>query len=100
MEQEDLRYLDDGAQEAYMAFQRRFESDDWKSLIEWAESQAAQAASRQLAAQSWDQFLTARGTRTAYQEIINLETTIENQFKNLVDEARELQIAEAENGAE
>lgn len=100
MEQEDLVYLDDSAQEAYMAFQRRFESDDWKSLIEWAQEQAAQAASRQLAASTWDQVLVARGNRQSYMEIINLETTIENQFKNLVDEARELKIAEAEGDAE
>lgn len=100
MDQDDLRYLDDGAQEAYNAFQRRFESDDWKTLIEWAEEQAAVAASSQLAASSWDQVLVAKGKRLAYTDIVNLETTIENQFLNLVAEAKESQIAAAEEAAE
>lgn len=100
MDQDDLKYLDDGAQEAYNAFQRRFESDDWKTLIEWAEEQAAVAASGQLAATSWDQVLVAKGKRLAYMDIIQLETTIENQFLNLVAEAKEMRIAEDEGANE
>lgn len=99
MDQEDLVYLDDGAQEAYNAFQRRFESEDWKALTEWAEEQAARAATDQLAATSWDQVLIAKGKRMSYMDIIGLETSIENQFLNLVAEAKEMRIAadEAEN---
>lgn len=100
MEQDDLRYLDDGAQEAYNAFQRRFESEDWKTLIEWADEQASAAAASQLAATSWDQVLISRGKRLAYIDIINLETSIENQFLNLVAEAKEMSIAKDEEDAE
>ena len=96
MTQDDLQYLSPQAQEAYMAFVRRFESEDWKSLVEWAEEQAASAGARQLASQSWDQFLVSKGTRQAFQEIVNLETTIENQFTALVQEARVKEIAVAE----
>lgn len=100
MEQEDLVYLSDQAQEAYMAFQRRFESEDWKALVDWAMEQSASAAARQLAAQSWDHALVAKGNRQAFTEIVDLESTIENQFITLVAEAKEMKIAEAEEDNE
>lgn len=96
MEQEDLVYLSDQAQEAYMAFQRRFESDDWKSLIDWAKEQSTATSIRQLSAQKWDDVLIARGMRMAWNEIIDLEVTVENQFLTLVAEAKEQRIVEDE----
>lgn len=96
MEQDDLTYLSDQAQEAYMAFQRKFESDDWKATVEWAQQQAAQAASRQLASQSWDHFLVAKGQRLSYMELINLESSVENEFLSAVADARAKSIAEDE----
>jgi hypothetical protein len=100
MNEGDLVYLDDGAQEAYMAFQRRFETADWKAMVEWAEERATAAGVRQLAAATWDQTLLAKGARQAFLEIVNLETDVENQFISLVAEARELSISAAEGANE
>lgn len=96
MNQEDLIYLDNAAQTAYMAFTRRFESEDWKTMVEWAEERASAAGLRQLNATTWDQANIARGSRQAFQEIVNLENDVENQFITLVAQAKEAQIAEDE----
>jgi hypothetical protein len=99
MDQDDLALLSADAQQEYMAYQRKFESEDWKETVEWAKSQAAVHAARQLAAQSWEQFMIAKGQRLSYMDIINLEDAIENEALSAVDEARERSIAavEAEN---
>lgn len=88
MEQEDLVVLDYQAQELYMAYQRKFESEDWKQTVEWAKERAATNAVRQLAAKSWDDVNQAKGARNAFEEIIDLESATENHFLNLVAEAR------------
>lgn len=96
MEQDDLKYLSDTAQEVYMAYQRKFESEDWQQTVEWAKERAATCAARQLAAQSWESVQFAKGARSSFEEIINLETEIENQFLTAVAEAKAKQIAEDE----
>lgn len=96
MEQEDLVYLSDDAQEAYMAFQRKFESDDWNQTVEWAKTQIEMVKDRELSAKSWDQIMFARGSRFSYEEIVNLEASVENQFIELVRSAQARAIAEDE----
>lgn len=96
MEQEELVYLDAGAQEAYMAFQRKFESDDWIQTVAWAKTQIESVKERELSAKSWDQVIFNRGARSSYEDIVNLEASVENQFKELVHEAQAKQIAEEE----
>lgn len=96
MDQDDLVYLSDQAQEQYNAFRRRFESDDWKSMVDWAEERATSAAARQLAASTWDQALLQKGMRQAFQEIVNLEQAIEHEFESAVAEAKAQQIAQDE----
>lgn len=96
MEQEELVYLNGDAQEAYMAFQRKFESDDWIQTVEWAKSQIESVLDRERSAKSWDQVLFNRGARSSYEEIVNLEASVENQFKELVRAAQESRIAELE----
>lgn len=96
MDQEDLKYLSDQAQQDYMEYVRLFESDTWKSLIDWVKNKVTMAAARQLAAQSWDQAVQAKGARLALEEIINLELEIENEAKASVEDARAKEIAEVE----
>lgn len=97
MDQDDLKYLDDNAQQLYMAYQRRFESDDWKELIAWAENEATKCSVRQLMAVNWEAVLTCRGERKAYDGIIGLEVATENEFKAMVEDAKSLLIAEVES---
>lgn len=96
MEQDELKYLSDQAQEVYMAYQRKFESDDWQQTVEWAKERAASCAARQLAARSWEEVQFAKGARSSFEELINLEAEIENQFKTLAAEAAAKLIAEDE----
>lgn len=96
MDQEDLATLSREQQEVYMAYQRKFESEDWKETVEWAKGQAAMHAARQLAAASWDSFQVAKGQRLSYMDIINLESAIENEFLTVVAEARAKLLAEVE----
>lgn len=100
LEQDDMMILSDEAQEAYNAFQRRFESDDWKALVEWAKDNAAECMARQLVASKWDDVLLCRGEARAYSNIVDLETSTENQFLALVQEARAKEIAEVEGDNE
>ncbi len=96
MEQEELIYLSNDAQEAYMAFQRKFESEDWIQTVEWAKTQIDLVKDRELSAKSWDQVMFNRGARYSYEEIVNLEASVENQFKELVRAAQATAIAEDE----
>lgn len=100
MQQDDLRYLDSEAQQLYMAYQRRFESDDWKELIEWSVEEHTKCVARELVASKWEDVVMCRGERRAYQNIINLETSVTNQFNSLVDRAKELEIAAVEGDNE
>lgn len=100
MEQDDLIYLSNDAQEAYMAFQRKFESDDWIQTVEWAKTQIEMVKSRELSAKSWEHVLFNRGARSSYEEIVNLEASVENQFLELVERAKAAKIAEDEGEAE
>lgn len=100
LDQEDMQFLSDDAQEAYNAFQRRFESEDWKALVEWAQDNANQCMARQLVATKWDDILLCRGEARAYSNIVDLETSTENQFLALVHEAQSKAIAEVEGDHE
>lgn len=93
MEQDDLAVLSDQQQETYNAYRRIFESDAWYSLMEYVKQQSAFSAARQLAAQSWEHFLIAKGERLSYTEIANLETAIENENLTLVAELRAQRLA-------
>lgn len=96
MEQDELAVLSHQAQEMYNAYQRRFESDDWKSTVEWATEQVSKAAASIINASKWDDVVFARGSMTAYQSFVNLEADIENQFKSLAEEAKGQEMLEAE----
>lgn len=100
LDQEDMQYLSDQAQEVYNAYQRRFESEDWKALVEWSDEQAGKAAGRQLTASKWDDILLLRGEMRAYHQISSLEATTENEFLAMVQEAKAKLIAEAEEDFE
>lgn len=100
LDQEELQFLDDGAKEAYNAYRRKFESEDWQQTVSWAEEQIEAVQQRELQAKSWDQIQFQRGTRYAYQEIVNLEGSVENQFRELVRTAQSRRIAEDEGDNE
>lgn len=93
---EDMALLDGETQQIYMAYVRRFESDDWKELVKWAEEQAGACATRQLLASKWDDVLISRGEMRAFNQISNLEASTENQFTALVEEARAKLIVKGE----
>lgn len=97
MDQDNLRYLDAEAQQLYMAYMRRFESDDWKELVEWAQEEHTKAVARELVASKWEDVILCRGERRAYQNIIHLEDSIVNQFNSLVDQARAMELANIES---
>ena len=94
--QEELIFLDDGAKQIYNAYRRKFESEDWQQTVAWAEAQVKAVEGRELQAKSWDQIQYCRGQRASYQEIINLEAGIENQFIELVRAAQAKALAEDE----
>lgn len=96
MLQEDLSILSPEAQEVYMAQVRIFESEEWKATVEWATEEHVKCVGRELASSKWDDILMLRGERRAYHRIMNLEETTEKEFESLVEQAKEMKLAEEE----
>lgn len=100
MDLNDLKYLSDGSKEVYNALTRMFESEHWKAVVHWADTNAKEQVERIVNAQTWDVNRLATGERAAFLKIVHLEATTENEFLSLVDQAREQETLKVEDSYE
>ena len=80
-----LQNLTDEQRERYLKFEKLFEQDGWKLIVEWANQQATNQMLRGAEGRNINDVAEARGMRTVYTEIVSMRDRVDTEFQQMAE---------------